>query len=187
MNDLPKNEGFAFFYCNRTETNRGDALTIVQSYVRQLATSANNPESMQIKLKELCKKAEEMGKTLNYDTCSDQILASSNMYSKTTLVIDALDECDQDSRDQLIETFNFLVSESKNAIKIFISSRPDQDVQAKLDQERSVSVTIQASHNKPDIDKFLQKELDRLSKKAALIGRMKGKIIERLLERCQGM
>lgn len=48
MNDLPKNEGFAFFYCNRTETNRGDALTIVQSYVRQLATSANNPESMQI-------------------------------------------------------------------------------------------------------------------------------------------
>ncbi|KAL3477404.1 ankyrin repeat-containing domain protein [Aspergillus californicus] len=187
MEDLPRNEGFAFFYCNRNEKDRRDALAIISSYVRQLSTSASNPNSMQIRLKELCKQAEESGTTLSFDICQEQILASLNLYSKTTLVIDAFDECDQDSRDKLIETFNSLLAESKTTLKIYIASRPDPDIQAQLQEENRISMTIQASQNAPDIQRFLDQQLDKLAKKAAFIGRMKAKIVERLLERCQGM
>ncbi|KAJ5329610.1 Pfs NACHT and ankyrin domain protein [Penicillium brevicompactum] len=187
MEDLPRNEGFAFFYCNRNEANRRDSLSIISSYVRQLATSASNPDSMQTKLKELCKQAQQSGTTLSFDACQEQILASSNLYSKTTLVIDAFDECDQDSRDKLIEAFNELLAESKNTLKIYIASRPDPDIQSQLQEEQRTSLTIQASQNAPDIERFLDEQLQKLSKKAAFVGKMKTKIIERLLERCQGM
>ncbi|CAG7956910.1 unnamed protein product [Penicillium salamii] len=187
LEDLPRNEGFAYFYCNRNEKDRGDSLAIIRSYVRQLSTSASNPQSVQIKLKELCKKAEESGTTLSFDTCQEQIVTSLNLYTKTTLVIDAFDECDQDSRDKLIEMFNSLLAESKNTLKIYIAGRPDPDVQLQLQEEGRTGVTIQASHNAPDIQRFLDQQLDKLAKKAVFIGRMKGKIVERLLERCQGM
>lgn len=138
-------------------------------------------------MKELCKQAEESGTTLSYDTCQEQILASLNIYTKTTLVIDALDECDQDSRDKLIETFNYLLEKSDNVLKIYIASRPDTDIQAQLQEEQRIGLTVQASHNAPDIQRFLDQQVDKLSKKAAFIGRIKGKIVEALLERCQGM
>ncbi|CAG7925132.1 unnamed protein product [Penicillium olsonii] len=187
LEDLPRNEGFAYFYCNRNEKDRGDSLAIIRSYVRQLSTSANNPQSMQIKLKELCKKAEESGTTLSFDTCQEQILTSLNLYTKTTLVIDAFDECDQDSRDKLIEMFNCLLADSENTLKIYIASRPDPDVELQLQEQGRTGVAIQASHNASDVQRFLDQQLDKLAKKAVFIGRMKGKIVERLLERCQGM
>lgn len=100
-------------------------------------------------------------------------------------MIDALDECDPESRDIIIDALNTLVSETNNTVKIFISSRPDPDIQALL--VGSTSVAIQASHNQADIQKFLEIQLDNLARKTAFIGRMKAKIIAKLLEGCQGM
>lgn len=140
---------------------------------------------MQSRLKEMCKKAREGGTTLNFSVCKEQILASLNLYPRSTLVIDAFDECDIDSRDQFMEALNSLLSETKNTVRIFISSRPDPLIQAQL--EGSATVVIEASHNLSDIRTFLERELEKLAKRAAFIGRMKTKIVEKLLERCQGM
>ncbi|KAJ5198783.1 uncharacterized protein N7498_007900 [Penicillium cinerascens] len=119
MEDLPRNEGSAFFYCNRNEKNRRDSLSIINSY------------------------AEESGTTLSFDACQEQILALLNLYTKSTLVIEGFDECDQGSRDKLIETFNSLLAESNNTLKIYIASRPDPDIQAQIQQEQRISITIQ--------------------------------------------
>ncbi|KAL4894380.1 ankyrin repeat-containing domain protein [Aspergillus ambiguus] len=185
LGDPPKDEGFAFFYCNKNEEDRGNARSIFRSYVRQLSTTPTSPESIQTELKDACEKARASGSNLSFETCRERIAESLDIYPKTTLVIDAFDECDPESRDLLIDALNNLLSQTKNTVKVFISSRPDPDIQALL--AGSTSVSIQASHNQADIQKFLEQELDNLAKKTSFIGRLKNKIIDKLLDGCQGM
>lgn len=77
-----KNEGFAFFYCKRDDKrSRSQPLAILQSLVRQLSTTARNPESMQTNLHKMCKEAREKGTNFRLEQCKEQILASSEDYA----------------------------------------------------------------------------------------------------------
>ncbi|KAJ0419784.1 ankyrin repeat-containing domain protein [Aspergillus carlsbadensis] len=180
-----KNEGFAFFYCRKGDESRSHPESILQSFVRQLSNNASNPESVQIKLRDAVKEAREKGTNFRFQQCKEQILASLDLYAKSTLVIDALDECDPDNRDELIEALNWFVQDSKKPVKIFISSRPDPAITNGL--EGSPTIGIQAGDNQDDIRKYLDIELDRVSKKVAVLKRMKEEIMTNLLERAQGM
>lgn len=181
----PKDESFAFFYCDKDDTTRSQPLAILQSFVRQLSTAASNPKSVQTKLRNTCKEAREKGTNFRLEQCKEQILASLNIYQKSTLVIDALDECDPDTREDLINALNLFLSESTKPVKVFISSRPDPDIAREL--ESSPNVGISASENQEDIKKFLDVELDKFAKKAAFMKRLKPDVMAKLLERCEGM
>ncbi|OGE49252.1 hypothetical protein PENARI_c022G06687 [Penicillium arizonense] len=186
ISENPKDEGFAFFYCDKNETRRSQPLSILQNIVRQLSTTAKNPEATQTKLRELYSKCRQGGTTFSLEICKEQIRASLDIYEQTTIVIDAMDECDPDSRDELIDALNSFVSESNsNPVRIFISSRPDPDIENQL--ENTPNIGINASDNKSDIEKYLSAEMDKLAKKAPFFGRLKSKVIDALLERCQGM
>ncbi|CEN61006.1 hypothetical protein ASPCAL07675 [Aspergillus calidoustus] len=180
-----KNEGFAFFYCRKGDESRSQPQSILQSFVRQLSTNANSPESVQIKLRDAVKEAREKGTNFRFQQCKEQILASLNIYAKSTLVIDALDECESDTRDELIEALNSFIQDSEKPVKIFISSRPDPAIASEL--EGSPNIGIQAGDNQDDIRKYLDIELDKVSKKVAVLKRMKEEIMAKLLERAQGM
>lgn len=186
LSNKPKDEGFAFFYCDKNETRRSQPLSILQSIVRQLSTTAKSPESTQTKLSELYSKCREGGTTFSAEICKEQIRTSLDMYEQTTIVIDAMDECDPDSRDELIDALNSFVSDSNiRPVKIFISSRPDPDMENQL--EDTPNIGIDANDNKSDIQKYLSAEMDKLAKKAPFFGRLKSEIIDALLEACQGM
>jgi hypothetical protein len=78
-------------------------------------------------------------------------------YSRTFLVLDALDECDKSLRGQLIETFNRLLSASKG-LSIFISSRRDADIKYQL--EKNANVGIEATDNQNDIITFVAEKIE---------------------------
>lgn len=84
-----------------------------------------------------------------------------------------------------IDALNSFMSKSTKPLKIFISSRPEPDFQNQF--ESRPNVDIQADDNRDDVKKFLDIELDKLAKKAAVLKRLKNEIIAKLLERCQGM
>ncbi|KAJ5172513.1 hypothetical protein N7492_005106 [Penicillium capsulatum] len=180
-----KNEGLAFFYCKRDDNPRDNPLAILQSLVRQLSTTAKSPKSIQTELREVCILARERGSNFRFDQCKSQVLRSLNIYERTTIVIDALDECEPESRDELIEALQFFIEESKNPVKVFISSRPDPVLKNLL--ENSPNVGIQASDNQEDIRKFINAELIKRTKARPFLETLKPKIIAKLLERCQGM
>ncbi|KAJ5090117.1 NACHT nucleoside triphosphatase [Penicillium argentinense] len=177
-------EGFAFFYCGRDEKHT-QPLTILQSFVRQLSTTRSNPASMQAKLQASCKEAREEGTNFRFGQCKDRILASLDIYQRTTLVIDALDECDPASRDELIEALQLFMAESKRVVRIFISSRPDPSIENLL--KSSPNVGIRADDNQGDIEKFLHDKMNRLAKINISLKDLKTDIIAKWLERCQGM
>ncbi|KAI9043149.1 putative ferric reductase transmembrane component [Aspergillus affinis] len=164
LKENPRDEGFAFFYCDKNEPQRSDPLSALQSIVRQLSTTMKNPDAVQHKLEAL------------YIKCRE----------KTTIIIDAMDECDPESRDKLIDALKLFVSNSPTKhIKIFISSRPDPEIQNLL--EKTPNVGIDASDNKEDIRKYLSEELEKRARKEPSFGPLKERVIETLLGRCQGM
>jgi ankyrin repeat protein len=178
-------EGFAFFYCKRDDPPRDQPLAVLQSFVRQLSTTASHPESMQIELQQSCERARENGTNFRLEQCKQHILKSLNIYPRTTLFIDAVDECEPGLRYELIQALKMFMSESRRVVRIFISSRPDPKIQYQL--KSSPNIGIRAEDSQEDIQKFLNTELDKLAQSEPLFESLKLEIITKLLERCQGM
>lgn len=181
----PNHEGFAYFYCNRNETERREPLSILRSYVRQLSTTARNPRDMQKKLRSLYSEARLKGSDFGFDICKRLLLESINLYPKTTLVLDALDECESDLRGQLIDNIEFLVSKSEKPLKIFISSRPDGDIRDCFLSRPNIE--IQATDNRDDIKKYVNQEIVKHRRWTKMSRSLRDDIVKTLLERSQGM
>ncbi|KAH8761659.1 hypothetical protein F5883DRAFT_631123 [Diaporthe sp. PMI_573] len=178
-------EGFAFFYCNWNEEERRKPLTVLRSYVRQLSTTARNPGHIRKHLRDLSHEKRRKGSDLNLEDCKGQLLESVNLYPKTTLVVDALDECEPESRLQLVEVLHDLLSKSVRPLKVFISSRPDVDIRAHFTSHPNIK--IQARDNQGDIEIFVNKEMNKPRRWGPISSPLRREIVKILLERSQGI
>lgn len=175
-------EGLAYFYCNRSESQRGRSENILQSFVRQLCTPAQRPEQMQGRIKKAYKDVRDGGTDFQTDQCMELIQECLDGYGRTTLIIDALDECDRRSRSSIIKALNSFLANSKNPVKIFISSRPDSDIRNRL--KDSPTIAVSASSNQRDIKLYLETELQEMANDQTFLNAdtVKQTAIERLLQ-----
>ncbi len=185
LKQSPDQEGFAFFYCNRNEEERRDPHSVLRSYVRQLATPANRSEEMRKKLHTLWREATLKGSELSLTACQEQLLESVNLYHRTTIVLDALDECNPSSRVKLIETFQLLLDKAEKPIRLFISSRPDRDIRECFLEKPNIE--IQARHNKSDITTFVNQEIVKHESWSDMSPTLREDIVKVLLGRSDGM
>jgi len=177
-------EGFAFFYCNRNDEERRQPLSVLRSYVRQLSTTPERPERIRKQLQEQCSELRRNGANLGLSDCSEQLLQSVDLYPKTTLVLDALDECDQSSRRQIVKAIELLL-DSSSLVKIFISSRPDGDIRNRFCNIPSIE--IRATDNEEDIKKFVRTEMAEHSSWKMFSQDLQRDVIEVLFSKSQGM
>ena len=185
LESSPNQEGFAFFYCNRNEEERRKPIAVLQSYVRQLSPTVRNPDSIRKELKGCCQKARASGSDLGFNDCREQILESIRLYSQTTLVLDALDECEPKSRGQLLEVIEYLISSSKNGLKIFISSRPDRDIRDRF--LKTPNIEIKATDNEEDIQKYVREKIVHHGNWAGMSQKLQNDIVNKLFTKSQGM
>lgn len=125
------------------------------------------------------------GEQLSFETCKEQLLEAVNLYSRTTIILDALDECEPKSRWRLVETLELLLTNSERPIKIFISSRPDQDIRKKF--RNKPNIEIQAKHNETDIQKFVSGEIVKHGSWGEMPPSLQADIINTLLKQSDGM
>jgi hypothetical protein len=107
-----------------------------------------------------------------------------------TIIIDALDECDPNRRQELLQALDEIIQKSANLIKVFVSSRDDIDIVLRL--KHSPNVFIQASDNKEDIENFVHAEVEHSINNHKLLrgqvpSQLKIQIISALIEGAQGM
>ncbi|KAI1742078.1 hypothetical protein F4680DRAFT_412804 [Xylaria scruposa] len=181
----PKQEGFAFFYCDRNEEQRRQPLSVLQSYVRQLSTTVKNPNCIRKQLQDCCRKARANGSDLGFEACREQLLESIHLYSQTTLVLDALDECEPQSRGRIVEVVEYLISRSKNDLKVFISSRPDRDIRDRF--SKTPNIEIQATNNEEDIQEFVREKIVQHGNWQGMSQNLQDNIIQMLFTKSQGM
>lgn len=122
---------------------------------------------------------------LTYDTCREQLLEAVNLHEKTTLIFDALDECDPQSRNRITETIKFLLSNSRRPVKVFVSSRPDRDIRKAF--QNFVNIEILARHNKKDIQMYINAEIVKHSNWKEMPAWLQEEIIQVLSKRSDGM
>lgn len=132
---------------------------MLRCFVRQLAGPLSDCQSVRISLQEAWRAAKDRGSDLNLDACKAQLLSSFNLYSKTIIVLDALDEVAVNERRQLIRVLDELDSQSTSTVKVFIASRPDGDISFQFASKPNVQ--IRAADNMEDIDKFVTNKLDK--------------------------
>ncbi|GLA60459.1 hypothetical protein AtubIFM54640_000913 [Aspergillus tubingensis] len=188
----PNDEGFAYFYCNRNEDIRTRPLAVARSYVRQLSSPASKTKSsntnswhIQSTLQSTYKNFRMEGADLHMKCCTKLITESLNLYPRTTLVLDAFDECDPSSRGDLLELFTDLLSNSTRPVKLFIASRPDRDVQQQV--RSHTNIEVQATDNQQDIEAYISQEMPRLIENNGAFRELREMVESTLSEKSQGM
>ena len=112
-------------------------------------------------------------------------------YPLTTIIIDAMDECNPEKRYELLEALEQVLQDSSSLVKIFISSRDDQDISFCLHHYPNLEINSQ--RNSDDIARFVKDQTERLVQKRKLLRystsqkEMKEVITSKVIEGAAGM
>lgn len=161
----------AYFYCSRNtaEPGRSDPNSVLRSLARQL--SCLEPSLPLLGPTVAAYKTQEeqafAAKSLQLrETCS-LILNLVEHYPAVTMIIDALDECNPATRKDLLGAMELILRESPSLVKIFVSSRDDQDIVYKL--QGYPSLQLSSDRNSGDIAQFVESETNSLIASANLL------------------
>ena len=90
---------------------------------------------------------------LSYEQALAHLEVLAQAPSQTFLILDALDECEESTRTRLVQDLQALLRRCDHPIRIFISSRPNQDIKAEL--HKGLNRTIEATDNRHDICRYV--------------------------------
>ncbi|KAI0162220.1 hypothetical protein GGR57DRAFT_517591 [Xylariaceae sp. FL1272] len=185
---IANDEGFAFFYCNRNEESRRTALEVLRSYVRQLSTTPQKSKFIHSQLKQLYADCQLKGSGWTLGLCREYLTKLLNLYPRTILTLDALDECHPEERWMLLDFFDSIPSRTSKPVRIFISSRPEGDIRQRL--IHLPRIEIRATDNELDIAKFVAQDIERSGRWSDALKQnqnLKKEIVETLLNQSDGM
>ena len=161
----------AFFYCSRNtaEPARSSPDAITASIARQLS-SLQPGLPLLPPIVAAYKKREAEGfasGSLRMGESRALIIQLVEYYPLTTIVIDALDECDSEERADLLDTLKEILQESSRLVKIFVSSRDDQDIVLHLQDYPNLELGFE--RNMDDIASFVRAETQYLIRTQKLL------------------
>ena len=113
--------------------------------------------------------------SLTVEESTALIIQLSQYRQLTTIIVDALDECEQNLRLELLDAFNKILQASDGLVKILVSSRDVGDIVYQL--EGCLNLEIQASKNQVDIVRFVNSGVDDLIQRKLLLS---GKVSDTL-------
>lgn len=120
----------------------------------------------------------------------DFIIELAEQRFSTTIILDALDECDPKRLPDMLKALQDILQRSSGLVKIFVSSRDDQDIVWRLKDYPNLEIDARKYHD--DIVNFVQSEIelrirDKDLLKGSITAALKAKIIDGLIRKAQGM
>ncbi|KAK0110256.1 hypothetical protein ONS96_001878 [Cadophora gregata f. sp. sojae] len=187
--------GLAYFYCARSanEPERADPVEMLRCLVEQMSClSEDEPVQMPVVKAYKDRKKAARGRRpekLGMDECVEVMLELLQL-NPVTFIIDGLDECDPTQRQDLLDAFQKIITDSGNIVKIFVSSRDDHDIVHRL--SKTPNLYIRASDNRHDIERFVTCRVEEaIDKGRILCGKvpqdLRDIIVETLIEKAEGM
>ncbi|MCJ1467129.1 hypothetical protein MMC07_005751 [Pseudocyphellaria aurata] len=154
-----RGEQVAYFYCVKGQLLGSTAVEILRSLVRQLSWC---PKDLQIEPAiRACWKdldsPQPKQKQLSLKDCQDWLLRFAKHSEATTIIIDALDECEE--RWNLLQALGDLSSclrDQKISVKLFLSSR--DNVRSSLNCiEQLAEINVTSAKTNTDLQNFIQR------------------------------
>ena len=183
-----------YFYCTRSaaEPERSKPDAVLASILRQLSCVQPDAPLLSPVIEKYKRHGEGFTSNgLNLDDSRDLIVRLVEDYSMTTIVVDALDECDPTMRQSLLDGFEHILKESAGLVKIFVSSRNDQDIVYTLRDYPNLDIS--SDRNTADIEAYVKTETEKLVKTGQLLrnsrakGQMTASIIDHVSSGADGM
>lgn len=182
-------EGFAYFYCNKQDYDRSEPKAILRSIIRQLATGPWTRNGLSTNavvhktVHDLWRKDRERGTLSTFEEWEACLLELIDTYPRTTIVLDALDECNKDRRHGLINLLVKLVTPraGTTSVKVFVAARPEDDICRQL--EKYHRIQMQQQHNADDIACFVQTKLAEHPRWPKMSHDFQNELVTKLLEK----
>ena len=175
----------AFFFCDKTSRNK------------QLLGPRSIPRSL---LKQLVSMKGEIPRDLNqaYESERRNGIINRNAHSfmqtiigsakEARIVIDGLDECDIETRTELLDDLKLLQKRAFGKVRIIVASRPDSDINHFFKENYpSATITIRSDR---DIELFVRKKVEEefhLKRFSSALRSSEEQIITTLISRSEGM
>ena len=185
----------AFFYCLRdtAEPTRSNPDSILASIARQLSSLQPGEPLLSPVVAVYTKRDKEgfASGSLSIEESLALIIELVEQYQLTTIVIDALDECDPERQVDLLESLEEILQKSSSLVKIFVSSRDDQDIVLHLRDYPNLELS--SDKNMDDITSFVAAETHTLIKRRKLLAlssdkeSLKPQIIKQVTKGANGM
>ncbi|KAI1172200.1 hypothetical protein F4777DRAFT_582141 [Nemania sp. FL0916] len=185
--DFSKTSGktVAYFFCDSGFDKRATATSVVRGLLLQLVQQ--HPQLLNYVLP----KYEERGAELftSFDAIWKIFMAA--VADKATgekyCIIDALDECDEESQDTLLQQIEetFHARDAAPNLHVLITSRPYQKINEYLKQFSNKNLASFAER-KHDIDRFIEERVNALADKKKYPERTKRQVLEILTEKAEG-
>ncbi|KAB5513358.1 hypothetical protein GE09DRAFT_632434 [Coniochaeta sp. 2T2.1] len=193
--DSEPRSGLAWFYCLKSVEERRIPENILASIVKQLATQEDFSFAALLRVYSRKEERGFLSSRLTVLECQELIIGMAACFPSVVIVLDALDECHEETRGDLLEAFDDIL-EAGVPVKFLISSRPDPDIRMELDER--LNRIISATDNAEDIMEYTRERLRQFqtSKKAirhAKQGRvliplsLEEDIVRNIRERSDGM
>ena len=160
---------------NPAEKDRSNPEAILASIVRQLSCPGPDVPLFPPTLEKF-KEKQAVGFAsggLELKESTALALELTEYYPVTFVVIDALDECDEVSRLEILDQLQNLVNLSPSLVKVLVSSRDEQDIAIQL--EDYYNVEISSVRNTGDIEQYVKSETERLVMKGRLLRNSRAK------------
>jgi hypothetical protein len=127
---------------------------------------------------------------LNEQECVEIIIKLSKHYPLTTIIVDALDECEKLVRGRLLNDLEKIVQRSESLVKVFVSSRNEPDIEYKL--KRYPQIWIGTGDNAQDIKRFVHEQVAEDIREGRLLGgsvkkELQDYIVDTLISGAKGM
>ncbi|KAK1246095.1 hypothetical protein MKX07_005164 [Trichoderma sp. CBMAI-0711] len=179
-------EGFAYFYCSRSDPVRQETKHILRSYISQLARVPNSSTMMEKNIHKLYLKAKQEQRGFSTAECETALTELVNFYRRTTFVLDALDECERESREALAHILRNLVDIGEGTVKVFIASRKEDDIEEYLGSQKLIAIST--ADNKNDIEKYIDSEVSKVGGAwRSVSADVKEQVIRTIGEKSDGM
>lgn len=182
-------EPVVYFYCNRKEPERRSPTTIMQAIVKQLSMALPSnglPKPVVAEYDKRVKGGLAAG-PLEFQESNLLLISLLDIFPRTTIIIDALDESDPIERGRLLEVLTTIMHLTTSVVKIFISSRDDIDIKLKLGGVPNLY--IEAQDNSEDIKRFIYREIGSTKNRRLynLPDELKNEIVSALTKKANGM
>lgn len=186
----------SYFYCSRdpAEPERAASDAVLASIARQLSCRRIG-DPVLVPALDLYKARKSEGLDtvpLSAYQSTQLVQELAEFRSVIVIAIDALDECEDNSRHELIQSLKTVLKDETGCpVKVIISSRPDGSINSMLDGCQRLSVS--SDRTTPDIEAFAEKQTQKLIENKRLLrysvdkDYMKERILETLKRDAHGM
>ncbi len=147
--------GIAYIYCNFQRQHEQKAEDMLASLLKQLTHACSSfPRSVE----DLYNRHEKDRTRPSFDEISITLLSMATEYSRIFIAVDALDECDDSSRDKMLAEIFALRSRIQISMNIIATSRMNDTIQRRFDGFPSLE--IYARHD--DIQNYVAMQTELL-------------------------